>query len=251
MAEIRTYRDADHLARAAAEHFISLAGESIDQRGRFSVALSGGSTPRAAYARLASPEHAGKIDWTRVHLFWGDERCVPPAHPDSNYRMVRHTLLERVPVPQENIHRMLGELDPATAARAYELDVRRFFLSASEEQGPEPSLLLRFDLVLLGLGPDGHTVSLFPGTGALQAQDRWVVENYVKRLGEWRLTLTPELINAAGQVTFLVSGAQKAEVVREVLLGPRRPEELPAQLITPARGTLLWMMDVPAGELLE
>jgi len=240
MADIRTYRDADHLARAAAEHFISLATEAIAQRGRFAVALSGGSTPRAAYVLLASPEYAEQLDWARVHLFWGDERCVPPEHPDSNYGMVSEMLLKSVPVPEENIHRMPGEEEPAEAARQYEKMLRDFFSAESH-----------LDLIFLGVGSDGHTASLFPGTRALGTQGRWVVANYMERPGRWRLTLTPEAINAAGQVTFLVSGAQKAEILREILLGPQRPEELPAQLIKPARGRLLWLVDAQAGELLE
>jgi 6-phosphogluconolactonase len=240
MAEIRIYGDADELARAAAEHFVSLAVESIWQRGLFAVALSGGSTPRTAYTLLASPKYAKKIDWTRVHLFWGDERCVPPEHPDSNYGLVHEALLKSVSIPEGNIHRMPGEEKPDEAARQYEDLLRGFFSTGS-----------CFDLVLLGVGGDGHTASLFPGTKALGAPNRWVMANYVEPLGEWRLTLTAEVINTAGQVTFLASGEPKAEIVREILLGPRRPEELPAQLIKPPRGCLLWMLDAQAGELLE
>ena len=252
MAEIRTFRDAHHLARAAADHFVSLAAEAITLRGRFAVALSGGSTPRSVYALLASLEFAGQVDWDRAHLFWGDERCVPSDHPDSNYKAVAETLLEPASIPAENVHRMPGEQDPSEAVRDYERVLRQFFAAnQGQDKGQGKDPLPRFDLVFLGLGPDGHTASLFPASEALGERKRWVAANYVDALRTWRLTLTPKIINAARQVTFLVSGGRKAEILRDVLLGSRRPETYPAQLIMPARGSLLWMVDAAAAELLE
>jgi len=240
MSEIRTYPDADHLARAAAEHFATLAAEAIAARRQFTVALSGGSTPRAAYALLAAEE----VDWPRVHVFWGDERCVPPDHLDSNYRLAREALLDKVPIPAENIHCIRGEINPEEAAADYERTLRSFFARHPEEPTP------RFDLILLGMGEDGHTASLFPGTAALNEQTRWVVAHYVDKLRAWRVTLTPVVINAAAHVTFIVSGAGKAERLREVLTGPYRPDTLPSQIVRPTDGRLLWLTDAAAAGLL-
>lgn len=240
MSEIRTYPDADHLARAAAEHFATLAAEAIAARGQFTVALSGGSTPRAAYALLAAEE----VDWPRVHVFWGDERCVPPDHLDSNYRLAREALLDKVPIPAENIHCIRGEINPEEAAADYERTLRSFFARHPEE--PTPC----FDLILLGMGEDGHTASLFPGTAALNEQTRWVVAHYVDKLRAWRVTLTPVVINAAAHVTFIVSGAGKAERLREVLTGPYRPDTLPSQIVRPTDGRLLWLTDAAVAGLL-
>jgi len=237
MNEIETYPDADRLARAAAEHFVTLAAEAIAARGQFAVALSGGSTPRAAYALLASDEFAAQVDWSRVHVFWGDERCVPPDHPDSNYRLAREALLGHVPLPAGNVHRIRGEINPEQAAANYERTLSSFF--ARHPEGPAP----RFDLILLGMGEDGHTASLFPGTAALHEQTRWVVAHYVDKLRAWRVTLTPVVINAAAQVTFVVSGAGKADRLRQVLTGSYQPDTLPLQIVRPTDGRLLWMTD--------
>jgi 6-phosphogluconolactonase len=235
MTEIRTHPDAASLARAAAEHFVTLAAEAIAAHGRFAVALAGGSTPRATYALLATEEFAARVDWSRVHVFWGDERCVPPDHPDSNYRMVREALLDKIPIPTENVHRIRGELSPDQAALAYHEKLEAV-LGANG----------RFDLILLGMGADGHTASLFPGTAALHEQVRWVVAHYVDKLGMWRVTLTPVAINAAAHVTFIVSGAGKAERLRDALLGPYQPDVLPAQIVRPTDGHLLWLVDEAA-----
>lgn len=231
------------LARAVAEHFTTLAGEAIAGRGRFAVALSGGSTPRAAYALLAADEFAGRVDWPRVHVFWGDERCVPPDHSDSNYRLARETLLDHVPIPAGNVHRIRGEEEPVAAAAAYERDLRAFF--AGNSRGAVP----RFDLVLLGLGDDGHTASLFPGTAAIHERTHWVVAHHVDKLGSWRVTLTPIVINAAAQVTFVVSGAGKAGSLHQVRAGPYQPDALPAQIVQPTAGRLLWLVDATAAGL--
>jgi 6-phosphogluconolactonase len=247
MAEIRTYPDAASLARAAAEHFVALTAEAIAARGRFVVALPGSSTPRATYALLATGEFAASVDWSCVHIFWGDERCVPPDHPDSNYRMAHETLLDKIPIPAENIHRIRGEINPEEAAADYERTLRSFFIrrprgKMARDDGPIP----RFDLVLLGMGEDGHTASLFPGTAVLREQTRWVIAHYVDKLSTWRVTLTPVVINVAAHVTFVVSGAGKAKRLREVLAGLYQPNVLPAQIVRPVDGHLLWLVDVAA-----
>jgi 6-phosphogluconolactonase len=246
---IEVYPDAERLAGATAEHFVSLAGEAIVSQGRFAVALAGGSTPRATYELLARDELSTRLDWSRVHVFWGDERCVPPDHADSNYRMARETLLDHVPLPAENVHRMRGELEPAQAAAEYEQRLRVYFSSPSLDQAAEPPA--RFDLILLGMGDDGHTASLFPGAAATREQTRWVIAYLVEKLDAWRITLTPAAINAAANVTFVVSGAGKAQRLRQVLTGPRRSDVLPAQIVNPDRGRLRWLVDEAAATALE
>jgi 6-phosphogluconolactonase len=235
MSEFRVYPDAASLARAAAGHFVTLSTAAIATRGRFVVALSGGSTPRATHALLATGEFAAGVDWPHVHVFWGDERCVPPDHPDSNYRMARETLLDRVPIPADNIHRIRGELDPDQAATTYQAELE----AVLDADG-------QFDLILLGMGADGHTASLFPGTAALHEHTRWVVAHYVDKLSAWRITLTPVIINAAAHVTFIVAGSGKAGRLREILAGPYQPDVLPAQIVKPTNGRLLWLADAAA-----
>ncbi|CAG1769080.1 partial 6-phosphogluconolactonase, partial [uncultured bacterium] len=196
MSEVRRHSDANHLAHAAAELFVALSKPAIAEQGRFTVALSGGSTPKALYQLLAREPYANQIEWSHVHIFWGDERCVPADHPDSNYRMAREAFLQYVPLLPENIHPMHGDLDPAQASAEYEQQLRIFFGNG----------LPVLNLILLGMGDDGHTASLFPGTAAIHEQSRWVIGHYVEKLETWRLTLTPPVINAAAQVTFLVAG---------------------------------------------
>lgn len=239
MTEIRILPDAPSLAQNAARQFSALAAAAIQARGYFSVALAGGSTPQALYRLLAGPPFAGEVDWRRVHVFWGDERCVPPDHPDSNYGMARLALLDHVPLLPENIHRMAGEKEPQQAAAGYEEELRAFF-EARRLSSP------CFDLVLLGMGEDGHTASLFPGTAAVREQERWVVAHLVAALKARRITLTPVILNQAAQTTFLVSGAGKAERLRQVLEGPAQPEQLPAQAIHPQNGRLTWLVDEAA-----
>ena len=241
--EIKTYPDASSLAHAAAEHFCARANAAMSEHGQFTVALSGGSTPRTLYSLLATRHFAAQVDWPHVYVFWGDERCVPPGHLESNYRMARETLLDHVPIPPFNIHRIPCEQEPEQAAITYERTLRTFFVgNVRKEKSPLPC----FDLVLLGMGDDGHTASLFPGSAALDEPTRWVVAHYVSKLGAWRVTLTPVVINAAAHVTFLVSGADKAERLREVLTGPYQPDVLPAQIIRPTRGRLVWLVDAAA-----
>ncbi|HEX2907968.1 MAG TPA: 6-phosphogluconolactonase [Phototrophicaceae bacterium] len=237
---IRVEADAEHLAQAAADLVVETAQAAIAHSGRFTLALAGGSTPRRLYERLAAEPYVSKIIWPHVHLFWGDERCVPPDHPDSNYRMARESLLEHILIPGENIHRIQGELAPPEAAALYEQHLRTFF-------GNEP----RFDLILLGMGADGHTASLFPHTPALQERERWVVPNYALSQQSWRITLTIPVINAAAHIIFLVAGAKKAETLHRVLTGPYLPDELPAQQVQPAQGDVLWLIDKAAARRLN
>lgn len=235
--EIIICRDADDLNRKAAAQFVARASEASAQSGRFAVALSGGSTPKSLYSLLAKPEYRDRIDWPRVHFFWGDERCVPPDHPDSNFLMAREALLQKIHVPSENIHRMMGEVEPAQAAPAYEEELRRFFALA---QGAWP----RFDLIYLGLGEDGHTASLFPGSPVLNDSTRLVAADYVEKLQAHRLTLTLPVINNAAQVTFLVSGESKAGIVKEILRANGGATNYPAARVNLPGGRLTWFIAV-------
>ena len=230
---VRVYESTEALAEAAAGEFEARAAGAIEERGRFTVVLAGGSTPRATYETLAR-DYAGRIDWGKVHVFFGDERTVPPDDEDSNYRMAREALLDHVPVA--SVHRIQGELPPDEAAEAYEEELRDFF-------GPDG--LPRFDLILLGLGGDGHTASLFPETSALEVHDRWVVANPVLKLETTRITLTVPVVNAARAVCFLVAGEDKAEALGQILGGHADPRAYPASLIQPQGGPN-WMLDQPA-----
>jgi 6-phosphogluconolactonase len=243
---VEIFADREDLIRGEAERIVELARGAIATRGRFSCALSGGSTPRPLYELLATPPFATGIDWSRVHLFWGDERCVPPDHPDSNFRMTREALLDHVPIPSANVHRIHGEDEPDAAARAYEQDVRAYFGVA---QGPPAQ---SFDLVLLGMGADGHTASLFPGTLASNEQQRWALANHVAAARDaWRITLTPVVLNAAAEIAFLVTGASKADRLWQVLEAPTSSQPLPAQLIHPSHGVVHWMVDADAARRLQ
>ena len=229
------------LARDAARRFVTLARKALTARGRFAVALAGGSTPRDLYTLLATPEFATQVDWTRVHFFWGDERAVPPDHPDNNYRMAREALLSKISVPDPNVHRIHAELGPDDAAHEYESELRNFF----QFQNP-PAYLPSFDLILLGLGTDGHTASLFPHTRVLDETERWVAAVFVEKLGTHRITLTVPVINAAKNIVWLVAGADKADIVRAVLRGEHQPNDLPAQRIQPVNGNVVWLLDQAA-----
>jgi 6-phosphogluconolactonase len=240
--ELRVYADAEQLAHAGAELLVTLAAESIAVRGRFRVALSGGTTPRRVYELLATDAFKDRVDWDKVDLFWGDERYVAADHPDSNYRMAAEALLEHVAVPAINIHRVPTEVAPASAAaERYEEDIRNCFGT--------PTSVPRFNLIYLGLGPDGHTASLFPHAPILRDDKRLVVADFVNKLSLWRISMTANLLNHGHTVAFLVEGEPKAAVLRDVLVGPRDPEHLPAQLIAP-EGNLLWLTDEAAAHLL-
>lgn len=232
---VRVSRDADAFADAAAAFFIESAIASVAARGACSIALSGGSTPRAVFARLAGDEAARlKVSWRQIDWWWSDERAVPPDDPDSNFRMAFESLLRHVPIDPARVHRLKGEAEPVQAASEYERDIRAAFGAAAPE-------IPRFDLVLLGLGADGHTASLFPGTAALAERERLVVANDVPAMRTVRLTFTLPLINRARRVAFLVSGAEKASILARVLEGPRGV--LPAQLVAPDDGELVWIVD--------
>ena len=237
MSDLQIHEDTKALAQAAADHFVAASEEAIENRGRFTVALSGGSTPQEAYSRLSDPMLATKVSWRNVHLFWGDERCVPPEHPDSNYRMARKTMIQKVPIQQANVHRIQGELDPDLAAEAYVEALQSVFGSVERP---------RFDLIFLGLGEDGHTASLFPGSLALRETEHWVLAVFEEALQAWRVTLTPPVLNAARQLSFLVSGESKAARLQEVLEGEPQPEPLPAQLVQPLNGQVTWLVDKAA-----
>ena len=244
---IEVFPDRQRLIQAAAEHIVQLASDAAAKNEMFTMVLSGGSTPRPLYTLLASRAFAKSIDWPRVHVFWGDERCVPPEDPRSNYRMARETLLDAVPLLPGNIHRIHGEKEPQLAAAAYEQELRSFFGSRVPDEPPP----VGFDLVLLGMGDNGHTASLFPGMTAVTERVRWVMAQYIEGVSTWRITLTPVVINAAKNVTFVVSGAEKAWRLRDVLEGPIQPEVLPAQIIRPARGRPLWLIDKAAAGCLK
>jgi 6-phosphogluconolactonase len=233
---IEVYPDLESLSRAAAALLVEQANLAVAARGRFSVALAGGATPRRTYELLAAPPLADQAPWDRVHVFWGDERCVPLSDPRSNARLAQAAWLDRVPIPGSQIHPMDCAPDPAAAARQYEAQLREFFAG-------QPPIL---DLVLLGLGHDGHTASLFPGTAVLKEGERWAAAVYVAEQDLYRVTLTAPLINQAAVVAFLVAGGAKAGILREVLHGPRAPARLPAQLIQPHNGELLWLTDLAA-----
>jgi 6-phosphogluconolactonase len=224
------------LFHAAAEEFVRVGRAAIAARGRFTVALSGGSTPRSLYSLLA--QDYSDFPWSQTFLFLGDERHVPPDHSDSNYRMVKEAFLGKVAIPAENVFRVRAELpDAAAAASDYEEKLRAFFKLA-------PGEFPQFDLILLGLGPDGHTASLFPDSEGLKEQTRLVIANWVEKFKTHRITFTFPVLNQAADVMFLTSGANKADMVREILEGHRTPP-FPAQQIEP-KGRLVWMLDQQA-----
>jgi len=228
--------DADALARATADRFIASAALAVRSRGLFRVALAGGSTPARAYEIIAAAP-PGAVPWKDTHVFWGDERPVPPDHPDSNYHMAVETLLSRVPVPEANVHRLHGEAQDLEAAAAdYAVDLAYAFGVPTAEAPP------RFDLVLLGMGPEGHTASLFPESPVLESR-AWVAAPFVPALGMRRLTLTPWVINAAAGVLFAVGGTNKAGALTAVLGGARQPDRFPAQAIAPRDGRLEWIVE--------
>jgi 6-phosphogluconolactonase len=225
------------LFHAAAEEFVLAARAAIGAQGRFTVALSGGSTPKALYSLLAS-NYAG-FAWDRVFIFFGDERHVPPTDPESNYGMANEALLTKVAIPPENVFRVPAENpDAAAAALEYETQIRRFFAL-------KPAEFPRFDLILLGLGPDGHTASLFPDTAALDEHSRLVVANWVAKFKTHRITFTFPVLNRAAEVIFLANGAEKADMVRQVLQG-KNSSQLPSQRVQPTDGKLLWLLDETA-----
>lgn len=241
--EVIVLPDLDAVSEEAARRFVALAGDALAEHGGFTVALAGGSTPERLYRLLASERYRDAVPWASTYVFFGDERCVPPDDRESNYRMAREALLDHVPILPEQIFRMEGEGDPQSAAMMYAAILSDAFDLIA---GAVP----RFDLILLGMGPDGHTASLFPHTAALREVDTLVAANYVDKLETWRLTLTYPVLDAAAHVLFLVGGAEKAAAVRQVIEGPFNPDEYPAQGVRVANGTLTFLLDrAAAGDL--
>ncbi len=238
--QVKIVPDSATLARTAAQEFHQLSEAAVQERGRFSVALSGGNTPRAVYSLLAS-EHK-QLPWERIHIFFGDERHVPPDHPDSNFRMASESLLSKVPIPEKNVHRIYAELDAEAAAAEYEQQLSSFFHLTNHDWP-------RFDLIFLGLGDDGHTASLFPGSKALTEASRRVVANWVEKFQAFRITLSFPVLNHASDVVFMVSGSGKSQILSEVLRPGSR--KYPAQSVQPENGQLLWLVDQDAGSLLR
>jgi 6-phosphogluconolactonase len=230
--------DSPALFEAAAELFLHAATEAIKERALFSVALSGGSTPKALFELLASDPWRLRFDWSKVHAFWGDERWVPHTDSRSNYRMAYESLLSKVPIPEENIHPVQTEgVEPQEAAAKYEDEIRAVL-------GNDP----QFDLNLLGMGTNGHTASLFPHQPTLEIRDRLVVSDYIDEVQMYRITFTVPLINNSRNILFLISGKEKAEALKEVVRGPDNPQRLPSQLIEATRGTLTWLVDDAAAQ---
>lgn len=235
--QIRIFKDMETLSRAAAELFAEKAAEAIAERGRFLAALNGGNTPNRLFQLLAVDYHE-KVDWSRIHIFWGDERCVPPRDAESSYGQAWDAFLSRVPIPESNIHRINGDLEPAQASRDYALTLSGF--------ASPPFEFPRFDLVYLGMGEDGHTASLFPGSPLDATEPTLPVTAHYQDRPANRVTLTPLVFNQARTVAFMVTGEKKAVTLAEVLSERYNPESLPAQRINPKDGNLLWLVDEQA-----
>ncbi len=238
---LKIYKDLEEVSQSAAQILVETAQSAAKARGKFSIALSGGSTPSRLFELLAEPPYRDLMPWSKTHVFWGDERCVPADDARNNAHMARQILLDRVPIPGEQIHPIASSLPPLKAAEGYQITLKDYF----------PGKSAAFDFVLLGLGENGHTASLFPGTAVLEEKRNWVAEVYVASLQMWRVTLTAPILNQARKIVFLVSGASKARVLDQVINGPRQPEQLPAQLIQPAQGELLWLVDQAAASQIQ
>jgi 6-phosphogluconolactonase len=241
--DLKIVSDLSELSRAGADEFSRCARKAIAARGRFSVALSGGSTPQETYSLLAQQQNdpEKRLPWEKIHVFFGDERHVPPAHRDSNFRMANESMLSKVPIPPGNVRRIQAELDAPVAASKYQEELRNFFQTSD----PWP----RFDLIMLGVGPCGHTASLFPDTTALNENSHWVVANWVEKLHSYRITFTFPVINHAAEVMFQVAGEDKSAILKEVLQQEGK-ETYPCQRVKPLSGRLLWIVDKAAAKLL-
>jgi 6-phosphogluconolactonase len=243
MMHIAVYPDLDTLSHAAAQYIVRVAQEAIVTHGRFTFALSGGTTPKKLYGLLAQEPYRSQINWALVEIFWSDERCVPPDSPDSNYLMAQQVLLSRVPIPANQIHRMPADMeDRDTASLAYTREMQQTFGTDG---------VPTFDLLQLGMGPEGHTASLFPHQPSLHEQQRLVLPVSVPKPPPSRLTFTPRIINAATHILFLVTGEEKAEAIQAVLEGEYQPDEYPAQLVRPPKGEVTWMLDQAAASKLQ
>jgi 6-phosphogluconolactonase len=244
--EIRILPDGAAIAKRAAQEFVQAAAAAVHANGSFNVALAGGSTPKALYSLLVDDRVLrSQVPWDKIHLFFGDERHVGPGHSDSNFRMATEAMISKTPLRKDQVSRIKGEIpDAEEAAREYEQDLRSYFkLKAGEYP--------RFDLLLVGMGNEGHTLSLFPGTKALHPGERIVVRNWVGKLFAERITLTAPAASNAALIIFMVTGADKALALKAVLEGPYEPEQLPAQLLQPVDGRLLWLVDAAAGGMLS
>jgi 6-phosphogluconolactonase len=239
--QVHVFRDPEALSLAAADLFVNLAQQSIAKQGRFAVALSGGSSPKRLYVLLGSLPHRDAVSWPQVHFFWADERCVPPDHPESNYKLAFDTLLSNVPVPEANVHRMKGEEEPGNAAKDYEEALQGYFRILG---------IPAFDLIILGVGEDGHTASLFPGSPVLREATRLVFPVYLERPKRDRVTLTLPVLNEASHILFLASGRTKAGVVSGIIDGNNQ-QHYPAGLVRPANGEVVWFIDREAAEKLR
>ncbi|HEY4033510.1 MAG TPA: 6-phosphogluconolactonase [Ktedonobacteraceae bacterium] len=241
--KITIFPDGEQLSHAAARYVVQVANEALAARGRFTIALSGGSTPKKLYGLLALELYCNQIDWTKAEVFWGDERCVPPDDTESNYHLAHEVMLSKLPIPADQIHRMpADESDLVAASATYEQELRRVFGTSGV-----PS----FDLIQLGLGPEAHTASLFPHQASLRETERLVIPVTVPKPPPPRLTFTPPILNAAKHILFLVTGAEKADAVRAILEGDYQPEEYPAQIVRPAQGEVTWMLDAAAASTLR
>lgn len=242
--EVRLLPNANAIAQAAAAEFLDAAVEAVRQKGSFSVALAGGSTPKDLYGLLSIDPLKAKVPWSKIQFFFGDERHVPPDDPESNFRMASETMLAKAPIDPKQVHRVKSEkANAAEAALEYEQDLRESFKLKPDE-------LPRFDFILLGMGPEGHTASLFPGTKALNEQRRLVVSNWVGKFYTDRITLTPPVLNNAARIMFMAHGAEKAPALKAVLEGPYEPDQLPAQMINPPKGKIVWLVDPSAASIL-
>jgi 6-phosphogluconolactonase len=240
---IAIYPNIDILSHEAAQYIVRIATESITTHGRFTIALSGGTTPRKLYGLLGSEPYRSQIDWTLVHIFWSDERCVPPNSEESNYHLAHEVLLSKISIPAVQVHRMPADMpDRNAASQEHENEMRRVF---------ETDGIPNFDLIQLGMGPEAHTASLFPHQAALHEQQRLVVPVSVPKPPPDRLTFTPPLLNAARNVLFLVAGSDKADALHAVLEGPYNPDEYPAQIVRPPDGEVSWMVDTAAAAKLQ
>jgi 6-phosphogluconolactonase len=238
---LREFADAEQFSQAAAEALVQVAATTTAAQGRFTWVLTGGHTPKRLYELLANAPFKDRVPWDKVEFFWGDERAVPPEHAESNFRLAREALLNKLRLKEEQIHRMPAERDDLeNAAWDYQIEIARVF--GTDPEGKPPS----FDLILLGMGADGHTASLFPHTEAVKEETRWVTSNYVPKLDRFRLTFTARLLNRAARVWFLVAGDNKADALAQVLEGPSDPVRLPAQLVQPQAGELIWFIDAAA-----
>jgi 6-phosphogluconolactonase len=240
---LQVFNDADHLCKGLAEWITSLIEETLTRRERFSIVLSGGNTPKKLHDLLASPHYAERIDWQKINVFWGDERAVPFEDSRNNARMAFDTLLNKVNIPQDQIHIMDTGLSPEAAAMEYEEELNEYF-------GTDVLPVKTFDLVLLGMGDDGHTLSLFPGEPVLNEEKLWVVSYFLKSQNMFRITLTKNIVNHAEHIVFMISGIEKAKSLREVLEGEKNPQLYPAQLIIPLQGELHFFTDEQAVSLL-